>query len=309
MQVEPDGRPGLNAGHRVVFVTGKGGVGKSSVAAATALQFARRGQSVLLAEFGNRSFYGPFLGLNVGNDSVRWKPRIEVACWDVEESLREYVTHYLVFKSAANKILSNTVMKALAGAAPSLSEIAILGKLMAPMLHTWYKRTVDVVVVDAYATGQFMTLLRAPRGLSATAAGGPLHRQTQAITRLLSDPKVCEYRMVTLAEEMPVSEACEMFADIESETGLQPSLYCNRMLDLPPVPSGQGFVNAGTFLDQLQSIKTRQAASMTRLQQTGATQVYTLPMLPILAVDAMLERLADALDLAQSAQTGQGGAA
>lgn len=289
----------MNAGHRIVFVTGKGGVGKSSVAAATALQFARRGQTVLLVEFGNRSFYGPFLGLNVGNESVRWKHRIEVACWDVEESLREYVTHYLVFKSAANKILSNTVMKALAGAAPSLSEIALLGKLMAPMLHTWYKRSVDVVVVDAYATGQFMTLLRAPRGLSATAAGGPLHRQTQAITKLLSDPRVCEYRMVTLAEEMPVTEACEMFADIETETGLQPRLYCNRMLDIGPVPGAGGFVSAGNFLSQMQAITERQDASLKRLAQTGAPMVHTLPLVPTLDVDAMLGRLADALDRVQ----------
>lgn len=301
MPVEPQASAGMNAGHRVVFVTGKGGVGKSSVAAATALQLARRGQSVLLVEFGNRSFYGPFLGLNVGNAAVRWKPGIEVACWDVEESLREYVTHYLVFKSAANKILSNTVMKALAGAAPSLSEIALLGKLMAPMLHTWYKRTVDVVVVDAYATGQFMTLLRAPRGLSATAAGGPLHRQTQAITRLLSDSKVCEYRMVTLAEEMPVTEACEMFADIQTETGVQPLLYCNRMLGIAPVPNAATFEHADTFLAQMKSIADRQDASLARLAQTGAPKVHTLPLVPTLNVDAMLERLADALDLAQEA--------
>ena len=295
-------RPAMSGGHRIVFVTGKGGVGKSSVAAATALQLARQGQSVLLVEFGHRSFYGPFLGLAVGNDAVRWRPRVQVACWDVEEALREYITHYLVFKSAANKILSNTVMKALAGAAPSVSEIAILGKLAAPMLHTWYKRDVDVVVVDGYATGQFMTLLRAPRGLSSTAAGGPLHRQTQAITKLLADPKVCEYRMVTLAEEMPVSEACEMFVDIHRETGQQPKLYCNRMLDIGPLPAAQAFSRAGPFLDQMQRIATRQHASMERLAQTGARVVHPLPLVPTLHVDAMLEQLADALEMAQAAQ-------
>jgi anion-transporting ArsA/GET3 family ATPase len=295
-------RPALSGGHRIIFVTGKGGVGKSSVAAATALQLARQGQSVLLVEFGHRSFYGPFLGLAVGNETVQWRPRIGVACWDVEEALREYITHYLVFKSAANKILSNTVMKALAGAAPSVSEIAILGKLAAPMLHTWYKRDVDVVVVDGYATGQFMTLLRAPRGLASTAAGGPMHRQTQAITKLLADPKVCEYRMVTLAEEMPVSEACEMFADILRETGLQPRLYCNRMLNIADLPPAQALPSAAPFLDQMQRIATRQHTSLERLAQTGAKSVHSLPMVPTLEVDAMLERLADALEMAQATQ-------
>ncbi|MBK7956083.1 MAG: hypothetical protein IPK02_20220 [Candidatus Accumulibacter sp.] len=292
----------MTAEHRIVFVTGKGGVGKSSVAAASALQFARRGQSVLLVEFGKRSFFGPFLGLEVGNDTVQWRPRIGVACWDVEEALREYISHYLVFKSAATKILSNTVMKALVGAAPGLGEIAILGKLTAPRLHAWYKRDVDVVVVDAYATGQFMTLLRAPRGLAGTAAGGPLHRQTVAMTKLLSDPKLCEYRMVTLAEEMPVAEACEMFVDIQTETGLQPRLYCNRMLDLPPLAKPQSFASAGPFLEQMQSLATRQKLSLKRLSQTGAKAVHTLPMVPMLNVVTLLERLADALELAEVAQ-------
>ena len=68
-----DSRPtlGRRKVHRIVFVTGKGGVGKSAVAAATALQFARAGKTVLLVELGSRSFYGPLLGLPVGADTVR----------------------------------------------------------------------------------------------------------------------------------------------------------------------------------------------------------------------------------------------
>ena len=109
------------------------------------------------------------------------------------------MAHYLVFKAAADWLLNNTVMKALMAAAPSLAELAILGKLTGPMRHGWYKRDVDVVVVDAYSTGQFMALLRAPRGISQTAASGPMRRHTVAMTALLSEPAICEYRLVTLA--------------------------------------------------------------------------------------------------------------
>lgn len=290
--------------HRIVFVTGKGGVGKSSVAAATALQFARRGETVLLLEFGSRSFYGPFLGLPVHNDPVQWRPKIEVARWDVEEALREYIAHYLVFKSAANKILNNTVMKALIGAAPSMSEIAILGKLTAPMRHHWYRRDVDVVVIDAYSTGQFMAMLRAPRGLAATAPAGPIHHHTQAMVEVLADARVCEYRLVTLAEEMPVSEACEMIADIYSETGLRPRVYCNRMLSIPPLPNDAtadattDAAASGAFLEQMRHIDARQTSSLERLTQAGAAMVHTLPLTPTLEINAMLERLADALEIA-----------
>jgi anion-transporting ArsA/GET3 family ATPase len=291
------------AKHRIVFVTGKGGVGKSSVAAATALQFARQGKSVLLVELGSRSFYGAFLDLPVADVPVLWRDSIQVARWDVEGSLREYITHYLIFKSAANMVLNNTVMQALIGAAPSLSEIAILGKLTAPMLNDWYKRDVDVVVVDAYATGQFMTLLRAPRGFAAIAANGSLHRQSRAITKILSDPAVCEYRLVTLAEEMPVSEACEMVASIYAETGIRPTLYCNRMLDIPALP-GEAAPEAALFLEQMQRIASRQTKSLQRLAEAGAHAVHTLPMVPVLQVNALLERLADALtDTVSATQT------
>ncbi len=285
--------------HRIVFVTGKGGVGKSSVAAATALEFARQGKSVLLVELGSRSFYGSFLGLPVTDVPVLWRDNIQVARWDVEGSLREYITHYLIFKSAANMVLNNTVMQALIGAAPSLSEIAILGKITAPMLNDWYKRDVDVVVVDAYATGQFMTLLRAPRGFAAIAANGSLHRQSRAITKILSDAALCEYRLVTLAEEMPITEACEMAVSIQAETGIQPDIYCNRMLSIPDAPHSQRFAPESLFEVQMQRIRERQISSLERLAQSGGGRVSTLPMVPLVHVNTMLERLADALVVCQ----------
>lgn len=285
--------------HRIVFVTGKGGVGKSSVAAATALEFARQGKSVLLVELGSRSFYGSFLGLPVTDVPVLWRDNIQVARWDVEGSLREYITHYLIFKSAANMVLNNTVMQALIGAAPSLSEIAILGKITAPMLNDWYKRDVDVVVVDAYATGQFMTLLRAPRGFAAIAANGSLHRQSRAITKILSDASLCEYRLVTLAEEMPITEACEMAVNIQAETGIQPAIYCNRMLSIPDAPPSQRCAPESLFEVQMQRIRERQISSLERLAQSGGGRVSALPMVPLVHVNTMLERLADALVVCQ----------
>lgn len=286
--------------HRVVFVTGKGGVGKSAVAAATALQLARRGQSVLLIELGNRSFYGPLLGLPVGTDPVRWQPRVAIARWDVESSLREYLAHYLLFKAAAEKILNNTIMKALVSAAPSLAELALLGRVMAPMRHAWYRRDVDAVVVDAYATGQFMALLRAPRGLAQTAASGPMHSQSVGLTRLLSDAAICEYRLVTLAEELPIAEACEMAAGIHAETGVAPRVYCNRMLDLPArLPALPATNPAAPFVAAMARTAAHQREALAALDALGRSRagpVCQLPLVPTLDAGAMLEALTDALD-------------
>lgn len=291
---------GGRAVHRIVFITGKGGVGKSALAAATAVQYARAGQSVMLAELGSRSFYGPLLGLPVGAEPVRWRENIEVVRWDVESALREYIAHYLVFKAAADKILGHTVMKALIAAAPALAELSVLGKITAPMRHKWYQRDVDVVVVDAYATGQFMALLRAPRGLAETAASGPMHTHTTEMTRLLSHPDICEYRLVTLAEEMPISEACEMAGQIRAETGIAPKVYCNRLLDLPEsLPALAENDPAAPFVAQMRRIAQRQTQSLNALKRLGtdrAGPVRRLPLIPTVDAEALLDGLADALD-------------
>lgn len=298
-------RYGGQKGHRIVFVTGKGGVGKSVVAAATALQFARQGHNVLLAEMGSRSFYGPLLDLPVGVQPVAWVPRIDIARWDVESTLREYISHYLPIKALADKILGNTVMKALVAAAPSLSELAMLGKLTAPMRHTWYQREVDVVVVDAYATGQFMALLRAPRGMAQTASSGPMHKHSSIMARLLADPAICEYRLVTLAEEMPVSEACEMAADLYAEVGIAPRIYCNRMLELPSkMPALDAHDPAHDFVAQMRRIDRRQRHSLEKLRQLGECRQGPVQQLPLIcgeAVQGLLEQLADALQAGQVA--------
>jgi anion-transporting ArsA/GET3 family ATPase len=296
--LEQDSEPsryGGQRGHRIVFVTGKGGVGKSVVAAATALQFARRGYNVLLAEMGSRSFYGPLLDLPVGVEPVAWQQNIGIARWDVESTLREYISHYLPVKGLTERILGNTMMKALVAAAPSLSELAMLGKLTAPMRHTWYKRDVDVVVVDAYATGQFMALLRAPRGMAQTATSGPMYKHSTIMARMLADPQICEYRLVTLAEEMPVTEACEMAVELQAETGIAPRLYCNRLLELPAsIPAADRHDPAHDFVTQMRRIDRLQKTSMSRLEALGPVQ--RLPMVTRLETAYLLEQLADALD-------------
>jgi Anion-transporting ATPase len=297
-----DSRPtlGHRKVHRIVFVTGKGGVGKSAVAAATALQFARAGKTVLLVELGSRSFYGPLLGLPVGADAVPWTSGIGIARWDVESSLREYMTHYLVFKAAADWLLNYTAMKALMAAAPSLAELSILGKLTGPMRHDWYRRDVDVVVVDAYSTGQFMALMRAPRGISQTATSGPMHRHTADITALLSEPAICEYRLVTLAEEMPTAEACEMARELRAETGIAPRIYCNRLIDLPTqLPAWPQGDPAAPFIRHMARVAARQRKSLRALQALGDDcdgPVRRLPLIPVTDAQRLLQALADALD-------------
>jgi anion-transporting ArsA/GET3 family ATPase len=233
---------------------------------------------------------------------VPWRSNLSVVRWDVESSLREYLTHYLVFQANADRLLGNLALKALVAAAPGLSELTLLGKLTAPLRLRWYRRDVDLVVVDAYSTGQFMAFLRAPRGLSDSAASGLMHPQTRAIVELLSDPAICAYRLVTLAEEMPVSEACEMAADIRAETTIAPTIYCNRLLTLPPtLPAAAKGDATAPFVAHMRQIAQRQARALARLDALGddkAGAVLRLPLVPTDDAAALVDALAAALSAA-----------
>lgn len=285
--------------HRIIFVAGKGGVGKSSIAAATALQLARSGRAVLLVELGRFSYLGPFLNLRIEAEPVPWCPNVAVVRWEAYDALREYLAHYVVFKAAADLVLDNPVMKALVGAAPSLSEVAILGKLTAPMRYRWYRRDVDAVVVDAYSTGQFMALLRAPKGLARTASSGPLHRNTRWICDLLANPAICEYRLVTLPEEMAITETRELARDIRAETGIHPVVFCNKLLRIPELSKSAGIREGSAafpFVEHLRRIATRQRVSLDRLARLDGGPVRQLPFVPTVDAHAMLAGLVAALD-------------
>ncbi len=221
----------------IVFVTGKGGVGKSVVAAALALRAARSGRKTLLVEFGRQSFYERLLDLPPGTGEYPGQPGLEFARWDEEACLREYVGHYLPVARAADLFLGNRVIRALIRAAPTLKELALIGKATGPHRLRWARTDHELMVIDAFSTGHFLALLRAPRGINEAAPVGPVGRQTRTILEVLRDPAKCRFVVVALAEELPVTEALELHEAIATETGQHARLICNKIQ--PPVDDSE----------------------------------------------------------------------
>jgi anion-transporting ArsA/GET3 family ATPase len=142
-----------------VFVSGKGGVGKSLVAAALASGAAEVGRKTLLVETGDRSYYRDFLGLS----RVDHEPRpsglgFDVALWSGESCLREYVLHLLKLERLYKIFFENKVMRALVNVAPGLGEIAILGKITSGVRKVGPPLNYDTIVVDMPATGHALAL-------------------------------------------------------------------------------------------------------------------------------------------------------
>lgn len=219
---------------KIILVTGKGGVGKSTIAAGIAHRLSREGLRTLLVEMGESSFYQSFFGLKeVGQEPIRLDENLDVARWSTESCLREYVLHYVKVEALYKIFFENRVMQTFIRAAPTVSELALLGKLTSGHRKVGPPLNYDRIVVDAYATGHFLALLRAPRGLSEAVKAGPLGEQTTSIYKVLTDPSITSYKIVSLPESLPMTETKELMSQLQSEFKVKPEVICNKIWSIP----------------------------------------------------------------------------
>ena len=219
---------------RLLFVSGKGGVGKSLTAAAIALAESKRGRRVLLVEIGESSYFKDCWHLpTVGYQPVRTGFGFDLALWNAEACLHEYVLHYLKVESLYRLFFANRVMRTLINVAPGLSEIAILGKLTSGVRHVGPVLDYDLIVVDSFATGHALSMLKAPIGLMEAIKYGPMGSHSRDIAAVLRDSELTGYTVVTLLEELPVTEALEFAEQIKSIYSLDCDFIANKELAPP----------------------------------------------------------------------------
>lgn len=216
---------------KILFVSGKGGVGKSTVAAALALKSAQDGQKTLLVELGSRSFFADALSRKTGYQPVSWRDGVDLAVWDGPSCLREYALHLIKSETLYNLFFENPVSRSLIQVAPGLAELAILGKITSgPPRKVGPQIPYDTLVIDAFASGHFMALLKAPKAFAEVINLGPMAEQTTAILKVLKDPEICSYHFVTLPEELPMQETRELCTDFHTLMDLTPQVWFNRWL-------------------------------------------------------------------------------
>jgi hypothetical protein len=209
---------------RLLFVTGKGGTGKTSVAAALGRLAADQGVRTLLVEVGHEAVLPALLqpGEPVASGSTR-EPRPAGANLSTlrvvpEDALLEYLELQLFLKAIARGIVGNAGFRRFLEAAPGWRELITLGKL-------WHLVTREdargrplwpLIVVDAPATGHGLSLLSAPTVIVDTVRLGPLRRNTDRVQALLSDATQTWIVTVTTLEELPVNETLELRARVQS---------------------------------------------------------------------------------------------
>jgi anion-transporting ArsA/GET3 family ATPase len=217
---------------KILFVSGKGGVGKSTVAATLALKAAREGQRTLLVELGNRSFYSLAFKKNFTSQPQSWREGVDLALWDGNSCLREYAIHFLKSEALYKLFFENPVSKSLIQVAPGLSELSMLGKITSgPPRNVGPKLPYDKMVIDAFASGHFLALLRAPLGFAEAVRYGPMGKESREIVEILRDPAICSYTFVTLPEELPVQETLELAESFKALIpNVPPTICLNRWM-------------------------------------------------------------------------------
>jgi len=231
---------GALAGRRVLFVVGKGGVGKSTVATALAVALAESGKRVLLAQMEPSRRLAEFLDIP-GTDHqgiVEALPNLCVVTIDGESALSEYLGLVLPVRRVQRMVVESKLYHHFVAAAPGLKELMTIGKI-------WYEEQLgakdrpkwDVIVVDAPATGHVLQYLRMPSAAAEAFGPGLVRREAQKVMELLVDPLRTAVCPVTTAEEMPVNETAEMYVQLRERLCMPLGvLFVNRVHTAPLAP-------------------------------------------------------------------------
>jgi anion-transporting ArsA/GET3 family ATPase len=281
---------------RFLIVTGKGGVGKTTVSAAQALAIAAKGKRVLVAMCNARERLSVMLGSDlIGSDAMSVAPNIWAVNMDPEKALEEYGVLMLHSRALYKTLFDNRYVRSFLAAVPGMHEWAMLGKAW---WHTTEKRPdgswmYDVVILDAPATGHGLDMLRVPKVIMDVVPPGLLRRDAERAVEMFRDPKTCAVVLVTIPEEMPTSETIELARALVTELSLPigeivvnavlPPLFSKEeraaldaVADVEAPSRGQAAVLAG----KARSMRERvQSESLARLSRELPVKPVFLPLL------------------------------
>src|SRR2546425_179085 len=168
---------------RVIIVAGKGGVGKTTTAAALAVAAARAGRRALLVELEGKSGLASMFGFDAISGEVEAYPGVTVLPLAPDDALTEYLeTHGL--RRMSKRLVHSGALDIVATAVPGMKEILVLGKVKALQRAG----AADVIVVDGPAAGHAVNFLLSPKGILDAVRVGPVLTQAVEVTEMLADP-------------------------------------------------------------------------------------------------------------------------
>lgn len=238
---------------RLQIVTGKGGVGRSAVTAAIALAAARSGRRVLAAAMTDSVGLASHFGLaKLEYEPVLIEPNLHAMVVDRAKSLDEYLKMQLGLGRRVPLLPLSRSLEAMSETVPGIRDVVTTGKLY----HEVRSGDWDLVVADGPPTGQIMSYLRASQVIASLVLSGKAREQADAMTNLLADPN-SSLVMVTIAEELPVTETLEALAELADESLIRlGAIFVNRTVEALGVSE--------STLDEIEDDVVRAAGQMHR---------------------------------------------
>lgn len=295
---------------RVLIVAGKGGVGKSTVAATLARSASRAGLTSLLVRLAPG---GPVAGLFAGPepdlDGAVLRPatgaeaEVRGRLVTPDHALAEYLDDNGLSRITRRLVRAGAI-DVVTTAAPGIRDLLVLGRVKAMEVAG----AAEVIVLDAPAAGHAIEFLRSPTGLRAAVGSGPIASQADGVLEMLADGSRCRVVLVTVPEETPVTEVVETAFALEDEIGVHLGpVIVNSVLDAPDGldrDPGEVATADDMALAALQAAAKfrlerveRQRAQLERLDALLPLERIELPWLPTVTPGPTeLERLTDALD-------------
>jgi anion-transporting ArsA/GET3 family ATPase len=209
----------------LLYVTGKGGVGKTTVAAAIGLAAAQLGRRTIVCEVAEQDR----MSRAFARHGVRPEQEVELAqdLWaitiDPRQALEEWLSKQLGGGPAGRLLGHSHAFQYFVAAAPGAKELITIAKVWElAQTERWnrHNRAYDLVVVDAPASGHGIAMLTTPRTFGEIARVGPIRRQAYRVSEMLADPARTGYVAVALPEEMPVNETIELEGKVRRAIGL-----------------------------------------------------------------------------------------
>jgi hypothetical protein len=208
---------------RLVVVTGKGGVGKTTVAAALGLLAARRGKRTVVCEVAEQERLARLFGArDVGHEEPELAPGLFSLSVQPERAMHEWLRHQLKSGALAGLLGHSRLFGYLTAAAPGVTELITIGKVwdLSQVERRTGGTSFDLVILDAPSTGHALALLGAPRTYAGIARVGPIARQAGLIDGFLRDRSMTGVIGVALPEEMPVNETVDLERRLADDLGL-----------------------------------------------------------------------------------------
>ncbi len=299
---------------RLVIVTGKGGVGKSTVALAMGLAAAAEGRRTIVCEVSSQEHTSHvFNRAEVGFHEVEMAENLWAISIDPDQAMREYLLLQLKVRAMRDLLFKSKIFGYMAAATPGLRELVTIGKIWEvalPDRKVKKARKYDLVIVDAPATGHGIAFLQTPRTFANVARVGPIKAQAEALETFLVNHRKTGVAIVALPEEMPVNETASLEHTLTEDVGVSVDrVYMNALYPerfskdeaerLEAVSSnGNGALRAAC---RAALSETRRAAAqreqLARLAELVTAPVRTLPFVfePELGVGEIHE-LSEAID-------------